>query len=65
MPERTKETKWSWLLVVGAKSLSENQFVAGDDFGKLKLYNYPVIKPKVLLLNIFHTVILEYFSLKE
>ena len=35
-------------LVVGAKSLSENQFVAGDDFGKLKLYNYPVIKPKVL-----------------
>ena len=25
-------------LVVGAKSLSENQFVAGDDFGKLKLY---------------------------
>jgi len=34
-------------LVVGAKSLSENQFVAGDDFGKLKLYNYPVIKPKI------------------
>ena len=52
-------------LVVGAKSLSENQFVAGDDFGKLKLYNYPVIKPKVLLLNIFHAVILKYFSLKE
>ena len=51
MPERRKETKWSWLLVVGAKSLSENQFVAGDDFGKLKLYNYPVIKPKVLRLT--------------
>ena len=34
-------------LVVGAKNLSGTQFVAGDDFGKLKLYNYPVIKPKV------------------
>ena len=36
-------------LVVGAKSLSGTQFVAGDDFGKLKLYNYPVAKPKVTL----------------
>ena len=44
-------------LVVGAKSLSGTQFVAGDDFGKLKVYNYPVIKPKVgyyiVLINLF------------
>ena len=37
-------------LVVGARSWSGSDFVAGDDFGKLKLYNFPVVKPKVILI---------------
>ena len=44
--------------------MSGTQFVAGDDFGKLKLYNYPVIKPKVTLdqLNASKCQLKELFS---
>ena len=38
-------------LVIGSKSKDSNFFVAGDDFGKIKLYNYPVTKTKVRILK--------------
>ena len=34
-------------LVLGNKNKSGTHFVAGDDFGKIKIYQYPVSKPKV------------------
>ena len=36
-------------LTMGCKSTSGKYFASGDDFGKLKLYNHPVNKPKVSL----------------
>ena len=36
-------------LTMGCKSPSGKYFASGDDFGKLKLYNHPVNKPKVSL----------------
>ena len=36
-------------LTMGCKSASGKYFASGDDFGKLKLYNHPVNKPKVSL----------------
>ena len=38
-------------LTIGCKSSTNAFFATGDDFGKLKLYNYPVNKPKVYLNN--------------
>ena len=34
-------------LTTGCKNVSNTLFVSGDDFGKIKVYSYPVCWPKV------------------
>ena len=36
-------------LTTGCKNISNTMFVSGDDFGKIKVYSYPVCWPKVRL----------------
>lgn len=47
-------------LTAGARNHASNLFVAGDDFGKLKLYKYPVIQPKVSLEKKFSKDLLDF-----
>ena len=38
-------------LTTGCKNISNTLFVSGDDFGKIKVYSYPVCWPKVRFLQ--------------